>query len=456
MTRKLRRVFVANRGEIAVRIVRACFDEGLESVAAVSEADRDSLAARLADASVCVGPANATQSYLNVGAIVGAALASGCDAIHPGYGFMSERPELADACAATGLTFVGPPADVIRRGGNKVQARELARSAGVPIGEGSDRADSVEDAQAAAERIGYPVLLKAAAGGGGRGMVRVHAPEELAASFQRASSEAQAAFGDGTIYVERYVGNARHVEVQVLGDTHGNVIHLGERDCSAQRRYQKLVEEAPASALPGHVREGLCDAATKLARSLDYVGAGTVEFLVDADREDFFFLEINTRVQVEHPVTEMITGVDIVREQLRVAADLPLSVDQDEVRLRGHAIECRINAEAPEHGFLPSPGRITRWTPPLGAGIRVDSHCHDGYEVGANYDSMVAKLICFAEDRRAAIDLMDRALARFGVEGIDTTIPFQRALIRHGDFRENHINTRWVEETFLPSWNHRS
>ena len=335
----LRRVLVANRGEIAVRIVRACFDEGVESVAAVSDADRDSLAARRADTVVRIGPAAASASYLDVGSIVGAAIATCCDAVHPGYGFLSERPELAAECARVGLTFVGPPADVIRRGGSKIGARALARSIGVPVGEGSDRAATPADAAAAAARIGYPVLLKASAGGGGRGMVRVDSPEGLPDAFTSASREAEAAFGDGTLFVERWIGNARHVEVQILADTHGSVIHLGERDCSAQRRFQKIVEEAPASALPESLRADICAAATRLATALEYVGAGTVEFLVDVDRGDFSFLEVNTRVQVEHPVTEMITGVDIVREQLRIAAGLPLSITQDEVRLTGNAIE---------------------------------------------------------------------------------------------------------------------
>jgi acetyl-CoA carboxylase biotin carboxylase subunit len=432
----MRRVLVANRGEIAVRVVRACHDERLETVAIVSEADRGSLASRLADHTVQV------DGYLNVGAVVGAAILAGCDAIHPGYGFLSERPELAEACERHGIAFVGPPADVIRRGGNKVHARADAREAGIPVGEGSDDLES-------AERIGYPVLLKAAAGGGGRGMVRVDGPEQLRAARDHASREAQAAFGDGSLYVERYVGNARHVEVQILADAHGTVVHLGERDCSCQRRYQKLVEEAPASALPQALRAALCAAAVQLARALGYVNAGTVEFLVDVDRGDFFFLEVNTRVQVEHPVTELVTGIDIVREQLRIAAGRPLSFAQRDVELRGHAIECRINAESAD--FLPSPGLITRWTPPQGAGIRVDTHCHDGYTVGPEYDSLVAKLICHGADRDAAIELMDRALARFKVDGIDTTIDVQRALVTHRDFRANAINTRWVEGLTSPS-----
>ncbi|MGE0487457.1 MAG: acetyl/propionyl/methylcrotonyl-CoA carboxylase subunit alpha [Gammaproteobacteria bacterium] len=453
--RPLRRVLIANRGEIAVRIARACFDEGIECVAAVSEADRDSLAARLADGAICIGPAAATASYLNVGAVVGAAIAARCDAIHPGYGFLSERAELAQACADHGLTFVGPPADVIRRGGDKVEARRAARALGIPVGEGSDAIASAAEARRIVAGIGYPVLLKAAAGGGGRGMVQVHGEAELEEAFLRASTEAKQAFGDGTLFLERYVTNARHVEVQVLADGQGHVIHLGERDCSCQRRYQKLVEEAPAAAVPAHLRATIGEAAVRLARALDYVGAGTMEFLVDLDREAFSFLEVNTRVQVEHPVSEMITGVDIVRAQLRIAGGAPLGLTQDDVVLRGHAIEVRINAEQPAQGFLPSPGRIERWVLPQGEGIRVDTHCHDGYVVGAHYDSMVAKLICWGESRAAAADRLHRALGRVRIEGIATTVPLLRDLVGHGDFRADRINTCWLEDHFLPGWTAR-
>lgn len=453
--RPLRRVLIANRGEIAVRIARACFDEDIECVAAVSEADVDGTAARMADAAVCIGPAAATESYLNVAAVVGAAIATRCDAIHPGYGFLSERPELAQACAEHGITFIGPAADVIRRGGDKVEARGAARALGIPVGEGSDAIANVDDAIGVAEVVGYPLLLKAAAGGGGRGMVQVHEPADLQEAFLRASTEAAAAFGDGTLFLERYVTNARHVEVQVLADMHGQVIHLGERDCSCQRRYQKLVEEAPASAVPQSVRDTICGAAIELARSLDYVGAGTMEFLVDLDRKSFAFLEVNTRVQVEHPVTEMITGIDIVREQLRIAGGAPLSVDQDGVVVHGHAIECRINAERCDRDFLPSPGLITRWALPQGDGVRVDTHCHDGYVVGTNYDSMVAKLICRGETRAEAAMRMYRALGRVRIDGIDTTAGLLRDLVGHGDFRADRINTRWLEDRFLPEWSAR-
>ncbi|MCB1746483.1 MAG: acetyl-CoA carboxylase biotin carboxylase subunit [Gammaproteobacteria bacterium] len=450
--RPLRRVLIANRGEIAVRIARACFDEGLECVAAVSEADRDSLAARLADGAICIGSAAATASYLNIGAVVGAAIAARCDAIHPGYGFLSERAELAQACAEHGITFVGPPAAVIRRGGDKVAARRAARALGIPVGEGSDAIASVAEAGRIAADIGYPVLLKAAAGGGGRGMVQVRREAELEEAFLRASTEAQQAFGDGTLFLERYVTNARHVEIQVLADGHGQVVHLGERDCSCQRRYQKLVEEAPAAAVPAHLRAALGEAAVRLARALDYVGAGTMEFLVDLDREAFSFLEVNTRVQVEHPVTELVSGIDIVRQQLRIAGGDALGFTQDDVALRGHAVEVRINAEQPAQDFLPSPGRIERWTLPQGEGVRVDTHCHEGYVVGAHYDSMVAKLICHGASRAEALDRLYRALGHVRIEGIATTVPLLRDLVGHGDFRADRINTRWLEDHFLPAW----
>ena len=449
----VRRVLVANRGEIAVRIVRACFDEGIEC-------GRGRLRRRPRQPRrpprrrrVRIGPAAASASYLDVGAIVGAAIATGCDAVHPGYGFLSERPELAAECARVGPDVRRaarrghpPGRQQDRRAGPRAR-RSACRSARGPTGP-----PRAEEAAAAAERIGYPVLLKASAGGGGRGMVRVDSPAGLADAFDAASREAEAAFGDGTLFVERWIGNARHVEVQVLADTHGSVIHLGERDCSAQRRFQKIVEEAPASALPASLRAEICAAATRLAKALEYVGAGTVEFLVDVDRGDFSFLEVNTRVQVEHPVTEMITGVDIVREQLRIAAGRPLSVTQEDVTLTGHAIECRLNAEDAAAGFLPTPGRIDRWTMPEGAGVRVDTHCFDGWTVVPHYDSMIAKLICWGGDRPEALRRMDRALAHVAVEGVATTAGIARDLVRHGDFRANRINTRWIEDRFLPQW----
>jgi acetyl-CoA carboxylase biotin carboxylase subunit len=446
------RVLVANRGEIAMRVVRACFDEGVTSVLAASEADIDSLPARAADEVVRIGPTSATASYLNVGAVISAALLANCDAIHPGYGFLSERPELVELCARHSITFIGPSAESIRRGGDKIAARELARGLGIPIGAGSDAVSTVEEAAEVAAQVGYPVLLKAAAGGGGRGMRRVNAPSELADTVIRARAEAETAFGDGRLYVEHYVEPARHVEVQVLADTLGTTLHLGDRDCSYQRRYQKLVEEAPASAVPNELRRRIGEAAVALMSALKYVGAGTVEFLVDVERDTFSFLEVNTRVQVEHPVTEMVTGIDVVREQLRIASGKPLSFGQGDVQISGHAIEFRINAESPARGFIPSPGQLQVWRPPIGADVRVDSHCFAGYRIPPYYDSLLAKLICRGDTRDAALDLAVRALDSFDVAGVETTLPLHRALVRHPDVRGHRITTRWVEEVFLPAW----
>lgn len=446
----MRRVLVANRGEIAVRVVRACFDEGLESVAAVSAADVDSLAARMADDRVVIGPAPAAESYLDVGRIIAAARHSGCDAVHPGYGFLSERPELADACAEYGLTFIGPPGDVMRRSGDKLRAREVAEKLGIPTGRGTPGLTSLPEALAAAGQLdAYPLLMKASAGGGGRGMTIVRGPEDLRRAFERSRLEAERAFGDGTLYLERYIEKARHVEVQIIADQHGNVCQLGERDCSAQRRYQKLIEEAPAAGLPEHVREGLREAAVKLAAGLGYVGAGTVEFLVDAEREDFVFLELNARVQVEHPVTEQVTGIDIVRTQLKVAAGEPLPFTQSDVRLDGHSIECRINAEDPGRDFLPTPGVITTWVPPQGAGVRVDTFMQPGARVQPYYDSLIAKVITHGATREEALQLMRRALARFRIEGVCTTIGLHQAILADAEFASEPIHTRWLEEVFL-------
>ena len=439
-------MLVANRGEIAVRIVRACRDEGVEVVVAVSDADQDSLAARLADGIVHIGPPSPTQSYLRVGQIVCAALLARCDAVHPGYGFLSEQPALAEACAANGLVFVGPGADVIRRGGDKVAARAAARRAGVPVGAGSDTVETVEAAIEIAADIGFPVLLKAAAGGGGRGMVRVDDPAELATRFAVASNEALSAFGDGRLYVERFVENARHVEVQLLADTHGNIVHLGDRDCSLQRRYQKVLEEAPATALPAALHRRLAEAAVALGRELDYVGAGTVEFLVDLDRDEFVFLEVNTRVQVEHPVTEMVTGVDIVREQLRIAAGLAAV---DHAGRRGdHAVTRSSVGSTPSPSGRASsrhPAASTRWSPPDGPGIRLDTHVFTGYDVPPHYDSLLAKLIVGGTDRDDAIRNLRAALAAFEVDGVDTTIELHQRIVDHPDFRADNVNTKWLE-----------
>jgi acetyl-CoA carboxylase biotin carboxylase subunit len=446
------RVLVANRGEIAARVVRACFDEGLESVVATSAADRDSLPALLADRAVVIGPAHAGQSYLSVDRMLAAAQIASCDALHPGYGFLSERPELAAACEENGVVFVGPSADVMRRSGDKMMARNLAREIGIPTGVGSESIETADDAVTQADLVGYPVMLKAAAGGGGRGMAILPGPEELRRRFPTSRAEAEQAFGDGRLYVERYVARARHVEVQIVGDAHGTVVHLGERDCSCQRRHQKLIEEAPAPGLSVELVDRLRDSAVRLGKALGYTGAGTVEFLVDVETNSFVFLEVNARIQVEHPVTEAVTGIDIVREQLRVAAGKPLSFAQADVEIRGHAIECRINAEDPAAGFVPSPGVVTRWLPPHGAGVRVDTHIREGAEIPPYYDSMVAKVITHADDREGALSLMGRALGRFRIEGVTTTVPLHRAVVADDRFRREPVTTRWVEEEFLPSW----
>jgi len=448
----LTRVLVANRGEIAVRIIRACADEGIESVAIVSEADRDSMAAHLADRFVCIGPGPSTESYLDINRVMQAAVATGCDALHPGYGFLAERPELAEACVENDIIFIGPSADTIRRGGDKIQARAVAESIGISTGAGSAALESVEQARELAAAIGVPVLLKAAAGGGGRGMVLVNSMSDLDERFASASNEALQAFGDGRLYVEKFITQARHVEVQILADTHGNVIHLGERDCSAQRRYQKVVEEAPAVSIPMAVREELHSSAVELCRALDYVGAATVEFVVDAITGDYAFLEVNTRVQVEHPVTELVTGVDIVREQLRIAAGEPLSVIQADVRLTGHAVECRVNAEDARNNFMPAPGRVTRWIPPQGGGVRIDSHVYGGYLIPPYYDSMIAKVLTLGSDRDDALVRMDRALRHLTIDGVTTNIDFLRGVIADDEFVAQQHHTRWVEQSFLPRW----
>jgi acetyl-CoA carboxylase, biotin carboxylase subunit len=441
----VRRVLVANRGEIAVRVVRACRELGLESVVAVSTADRDSLAARLADRAVCIGPPRPADSYLNIQALLATAVGTGADAVHPGYGFLAENAAFAEACEKEGLTFVGPRSESIRGMGNKLAAREAAQRSGVPLVPGSGHIRAYEDAHEIAEAIGYPVLFKAAAGGGGRGIRIVHAEPGLESAFRSASAEAAAAFGDPTLYLERYVTSGRHIEVQVIGDHTGQVLHLGERDCSLQRRYQKVLEEAPAAAVPEQARKAIHRSAVLLAQAIGYVNAGTVEFLYDEERDEHYFLEMNTRIQVEHPVTEMITGLDLVRLQLQVAAGEPLPLSQDQVAFSGHAIECRINAEAPEQGFQPSPGRITRWEPPQGPGVRLDTHCFEGYVVPPFYDSLLGKLVVHGRDREEALARTRAALSAFVVEGVATTIPFHRWLLDQPDVVTGHFSTRWLE-----------
>jgi acetyl-CoA carboxylase biotin carboxylase subunit len=448
----LNRVLVANRGEIAVRIIRAAQALGIETVQAVSAADRESMAADLADRCVVLGPAQSRLSYLDAKLLVHAAIQTGCDALHPGYGFLSERAELAVLCAEHDITFVGPTAETIDALGDKLRARAIAEDAGVALVPGTGSIADVPNAQEAAENIGYPVVIKASAGGGGRGMFIAHNASDLAASFEKSSNEAQEAFGDGTLYMERFVGNARHVEVQVLGDGEGRVIHFGERDCSTQRRYQKVVEEAPCAIMPGEVRKKLHQAAVKLLSKLNYRNAGTVEFLYDVAAQDIYFIEVNTRIQVEHPVSEQVTGADLVQLQFKVAGLEAVDFNQAHVNLNRHAIECRINAEDAANDFMPCPGRIVAWRPPRGAGVRIDSHCRDGYLVPPQYDSMIGKLIVTANDRDSAVERLSAALDQFEIEGITTNLPILRHIVRHADFKANEISTRWLEQTVLPEF----
>ncbi len=440
------RVLIANRGEIALRVIKACQALGIESVVAVSEADRNSLPSRLADRSVCIGPARSSDSYLKVEAIITAALGTRSDAVHPGYGFLAEKPELAEACEKHQLRFIGPRAENIRQMGSKLLARAAASEYGIPIGSGSGKVQSFEAAARMAEQVGFPLLLKAAAGGGGKGIKIVTEGKGLREAFETAAAEARAAFGDPTLYIERYISNARHIEVQVLGDRFGNVIHLGERDCSLQRRYQKVIEEAPAYSVSPSLREKIHEAAVTLVKNVRYENAGTVEFILDQDRGEFYFLEMNTRIQVEHPVTEMVTGTDLVQEQILIADGQPLRLSQSSIRVSGHAIECRINAEAPARGFQPSPGKIVEWMPPQGAGIRIDSHCFPGYVVPPYYDSLLAKTIVRGADRSEAIDRMRIALRDFSIKGVDTTIPFLSFLLKQTEYIEGKVNTRWLEK----------
>lgn len=448
----IRRLFIANRGEIAVRILRAAHKLGIETVIGVSAADRDSLGARMADRAVVLGPAPSAKSYLDVNLIMHAAIATGCDALHPGYGFLSEKPGLARLCEEEGVIFVGPTPETIETLGDKLGARALAKEAGVATVPGTDHVASLADARAAAERLGYPVVMKASAGGGGRGMFKATSAADLDASFERASREAEAAFGDSRLYMEVFVERARHVEVQIVGDGQGNVLHFGERDCTVQRRYQKLIEEAPSVALSPRVRARLHAAAVRLAAHACYRNAGTVEFLYDVDRDDFYFIEVNSRIQVEHPVSEEITGQDLIALQLRVAAGDGLGLTQDQIRVSGHAIELRINAEDPTRDFAPSPGRLLRWVPPEGEGLRLDTHVSAGTLVPPFYDSMVGKLIAHGATRAEAIDRLLRAIEGFTIEGIRTTLPLDAHILRHPDFRDNRITTRWLEDSVLPSF----
>jgi len=440
---------IANRGEIALRVLRACRELGIETVAVYSQADADALHVQLAGQAVCIGPARAADSYLNQDALLTVAKATGCDGVHPGYGFLSENADFADACAAAGLTFIGPSGDAIRKAGSKSAARDLMRAAGVPVTPGSDGpVASVEEALTAAESVGYPVLLKASAGGGGRGIRRCDRPEDLSAAFAEAKAEAQACFGNDEIYIEKFIEDPKHIEIQILADNYGDVIYLGERDCSMQRRNQKVLEEAPspASFMNEELRAKMGKAACTAAKVCGYRNAGTIEFLVDKNGE-FYFMEMNTRIQVEHPITEAVTGVDLVKQQLLIASGQRLSIKQEDIKLTGHAIECRINAENPLLDFRPSPGRIKSLFIPGGPGIRVDTAVYQGYEIPPYYDSMIGKLIVHGKNREEAIAKMTWALSEFIVDGVATNVDFQLKLIRRPEFLEGNYDNGFLNRT---------
>ncbi len=443
-----RKVLIANRGEIALRVIRACRELGIETVAVYSEADRESLHVRFADDDVCIGPAPARDSYLKIPRLIAAAEITGADAIHPGYGFLAENAEFAETCAASNIAFIGPTAEQIRVMGDKAAARKAMTAVGVPIVPGTPGpVEDVDEALEFAKSIGFPVIIKAAAGGGGKGMRVAKDEDEFSRSFQLARSEALSAFGNGDVYVEKYLSRPRHIEFQILGDRHGKVIHLGERDCSVQRRHQKLIEEAPSPAVTPELRAAMGAAAVAGAQAIDYVGAGTIEMLLEDGK--FYFMEMNTRIQVEHPVTEMITGVDLVKEQIRAAAGEPLTVTELPP-LRGHVIEVRVNAEDPARNFQPSPGRINTYHPPGGPGVRIDSHVYAGYTVPPYYDSLLGKLICQGRNREEAIARMKMALDSFIIEGVTTTIPFLRRVMDDPHFAAGDVDTKFLErEAYL-------
>lgn len=442
------RVFVANRGEIAVRIIEACDRLGYETVLGVSLADRTSLAARRAGRVVVLGGPQSRDSYLSVDAVLHAAVETGCTALHPGYGFLSERSDLARGCADNDIVFVGPSPEALEALGDKLSARALAEKLDVPVSAGGT-AESWDDVSALAEQIGYPVLVKAAYGGGGRGMKLVHTAADLAEAWSVASSEAAAAFGDGTVFLERYVTSAKHIEVQILGDRHGNRIHLGERECSVQYRYQKVVEESPSTSIDAATREVMTTSALKIAAELDYVGLGTVEFLYDVHNGEVAFLEVNPRLQVEHPVTEQVTGVDLVRQQLLAALGEPIEITQADAVPDGHAIEVRITAQDPERGLAPTPGRVAEWRPPVGGGIRLDSHIYQGYDFPPFYDALMGKLVTWGADRDAAIARMTHALDRFAIGGVTTSKPLLRRIVTDPAFADNTVTTHWLGDSIL-------
>jgi len=439
------KVLIANRGEIAVRIIRACKELGIYTVAVYSEADRESLHVELADEAYCIGPTASKDSYLNLTNIISVAKLTEADAIHPGYGFLAENADFAEVCQSFQLEFIGPSPDAIQKMGEKSVAKETMKDAGVPVVPGSDGlVEDVEEAIKVAEEIGYPVIIKATAGGGGKGMRVAYNNQDLKKSFEMARQEAEKAFGNPGVYIEKFLEAPRHIEIQIMADKHGNVVHLGERDCSIQRRHQKLVEEAPSPALTEKLRKEMGEAAVKAAKAVNYHGAGTVEFLLENDH--FYFMEMNTRIQVEHPVTELITGVDLIKEQIKVAAGEPLSFTQEDIEINGWALECRINAENPSKNFMPSPGKIDFYLPPGGLGVRVDSAVYPGYTITPFYDSMIAKLIVWGRNREEAIERMKRALKEFAIEGIDTTIPFHLTLLNHRLFQSGDFDTKFLEK----------
>ncbi|OQR58300.1 acetyl-CoA carboxylase biotin carboxylase subunit [Bacillus sp. CDB3] len=443
----IKKVLIANRGEIAVRIVRACKEMDIETVAIYSEADKESLHVQIADEAYCVGPTISKESYLNLTNIISVAKLTGCDAIHPGYGFLAENADFAELCRECNLIFIGPSPEAISKMGTKDVARDTMKEAGVPIVPGSQGIiKNTKEAIELANQIGYPVIIKATAGGGGKGIRVARHEEELVKGIQITQQEASTAFGNPGVYLEKYVEDFRHVEIQIMADTHGNAIHLGERDCTIQRRLQKLLEESPSPALDENIRQQMGDAAVKAAVAVDYTGAGTVEFIYEYKTKSFYFMEMNTRIQVEHPVTEMVTGMDLIKEQIRVASGEKLSLQQEEVQFNGWAIECRINAENPAKKFMPSPGKVEMYLPPGGFGIRVDSAVYPGYSIPPFYDSMVAKLIVHGKTREEAIAKMKRALSEFVIEGVHTTIPFHLQLLDHPDFVKGEFNTKFLEE----------
>ena len=442
----IKKVLVANRGEIAVRIIRACREMGIETVAVYSQADEEALHTQLADEAICIGPAQSSESYLNMEQIISATLVSGADAIHPGFGFLSENSKFVELCEKCNITFIGPSSEVIQKMGNKAQARRTMIEAGVPVIPGSKEAvRDVSHGAESAEEIGYPVMIKAALGGGGKGMRVAETRETFAASFQTAQKEAQMAFGDGTMYLERFVRNPRHIEFQILADCYGNAIHLGERDCSIQRNHQKMIEESPSAVIDEELRSRMGQAAVQAAKAAGYTNAGTIEFLLERDGQ-FYFMEMNTRIQVEHPVTEWVTGIDLIQEQIRIASGLPLSYRQEDIKLSGHAIECRINAENPDKNFRPSPGTITDLYLPGGKGVRIDTAIYSGYTVPAYYDSMLAKLIVHADTREQAISKMRTALGEVIIEGIDTNIDYQYEIMNHPDYQSGKIDIEFISK----------